>query len=124
MSIKINYKNTSLKNHQNNIVLFTDEKFNIRSLNRTISNSEYSYINDLLKNSDLSKNLFVFELSSKKVIVLVSIKKNLKNYQIENLGAELYGRINYGKNRDYSIDADSINSKQLLISEITRFKYA
>ena len=113
MSIKINYKNTSLKNHQNNIILFTDEKFNIKSLNRSISNSEYSYINDLLKNSDLSKNLFVFELSSKKVIVLVSIKKNLKNYQIENLGAELYGRINYGKNRDYSIDADSINSKQL-----------
>ena len=112
MSIKINYKNTSLKNHQNNIILFTDEKFNIKSLNRSISNSEYSYINDLLKNSDLSKNLFVFELSSKKVIVLVSIKKNLKNYQIENLGAELYGRINYGKSKDYSIDADSINSKQ------------
>ncbi len=111
MSIKINYKNTSLKNHQNNIILFTDEKFNIKSLNQSISNSEYSYINDLLKNSDLTKNLFVFELSSKKVIVLVSIKKNLKNFQIENLGAELYGRINYGKNKDYSIDADSINSK-------------
>ena len=111
MSIKINYKNTGLKNHQNNIILFTDEKFNIKSLNQSISNSEYSYINDLLKNSDLTKNLFVFELSSKKVIVLVSIKKNLKNFQIENLGAELYGRINYGKNKDYSIDADSINSK-------------
>ena len=111
MSIKINYKNTGFKNHQNNIILFTDEKFNIKSLNQSISNSEYSYINDLLKNSDLTKNLFVFELSSKKVIVLVSIKKNLKNFQIENLGAELYGRINYGKNKDYSIDADSINSK-------------
>ena len=100
MSIKINYKNTSLKNRQNNIILFTDEKFNIKSLKRSISNSEHSYINDLLKNSDLTKNLFIFELSSKRVIVLVSIKKNLKNSQIENLGAELYGRINYGKNKD------------------------
>ena len=111
MSIKINYKNTGLKNHQNNMILFTDEKFNLKSVNQSISNLERSYINDLLKNSDLTKNLFVFELSSKKVIVLISIKKNLKNSQIENLGAELYGRINYGKNKDYSIDADSINSK-------------
>ncbi len=111
MSIKINHKNTSLKNHQNNIILFTDEKFNIKPLNRSISKSEYSYINDLLKNCDLSKNLFVFELSSKKEIVLISIKKNLKDSQIENLGAELYVRINNGKNKDYSINADSISSK-------------
>ena len=111
MSIKINYKNTSLKNHLNNIILFTDEKFNIKPLNRSISKSEYSYIKDLLKNSDFKKNLLVFELSSKKVIVLVSIKKDLENSQIENLGAELYGRINYGKNKDYSIDTDNINFK-------------
>ena len=63
------------------------------------------------KNSDLTKNLFIFELSSKRVIVLVSIKKNLKNSQIENLGAEFYGRINYGKNSDYFILSDSIVGK-------------
>ena len=79
MSIKINYKNSASKNPSNNLILFVDEKFNLNSLKRYLSNSEFSYINDLLKTNDLYKNLFVFEVSSKKKIVLVSIKKNIKN---------------------------------------------
>jgi len=55
--------------------------------------------------------LFVFELSSKKKIVLVSIKKNIKNFDIENLGAELYGRVNYGKSSEYSLNSNTIISK-------------
>ena len=111
MSIKINYKNNTSKNPSNNLVLFVDEKFNINPLKKHLSNSEFSYINDLLKTSDLSKNLFVFELSSKKKIVLVSIKKNIKTSDIENLGAEFYGRVNYGKNSEYLINSDTIISK-------------
>ena len=111
MSIKINYKNSGSKKPSNNLVLFTDEKFDIRPLKKHISSSEFFYINDLLKTSDLSKNLLVFELSSKKKIVLVSIKKNIRLSDIENLGAEFYGRINYGKNTDYYINSDSVISK-------------
>ena len=111
MSIKINYKNSTSKNTSNNLVLFVDEKFNINPLKKHLSNSEFSYINDLLKTSDLSKNLFVFELSSKKKIILISIKKNIKTSDIENLGAELYGRINYGKNSQYNVNSDSITGK-------------
>ena len=111
MSIKINYKNNGSKKPSNNLVLFTDEKFEIRPLKKHISNSEFFYINDLLKTSDLNKNLLVFELSSKKKIVLVSIKKNIRLSDIENLGAEFYGRINYGKNTDYYINSDSIVDK-------------
>jgi leucyl aminopeptidase len=111
MSIKINYKNSGLKNSLTNLVLFTDEKFNIGNLKKYISNSEFSYINDLLKTNDLNKNLFVFELNSKKKIVLVSIKRNIKTSDIENLGAEFYVRINYGKNSQYSIDSDNIIGK-------------
>ena len=65
-----------------------------------------------MKTSDLSKNLLVFELSSKKKIVLVSIKKNPRNSDIENLGAEFFGRINYGKNCEYFINSDSIIANQ------------
>ena len=111
MSIKINYKNSTLKNPSNNQVLFVDERFNINPLKKHLSNFEYSYINDLLKTSDLNKNLFIFELSSKKKIVLVSIKKNIKTSDIENLGAELYRRVNYGKNSEYFINSNSIISK-------------
>ncbi len=112
MSIKISFKNSTLKKTSSNLVLFVDEKFSINSIKKYISSSEFSYISDLLKTSDLSKNLLVFELSSKKKIVLVSIKKNIRNSDVENLGAELYGRINYGKNSKYLINSDSIVTNQ------------
>ena len=78
MTVQIYYKSSGSEKKSNNLVLFVDEKFNINPLKKDLSNSEFSYINDLLKNSDLNKNLFVFELSSKKKIILVSIKKILK----------------------------------------------
>ena len=111
MPIKIIHKKYVSKKISNNLILFTDEKFNISKLKKYISSSEFSYIDDLLKTSDLTKNLFVFELNSKKKIVLVSIKNNIKVSDIEKLGAKLYGRINYGKNIEYFINSDSLNSK-------------
>ena len=82
MSIKINYKNISSKKSLNNLVLFTDEKFNLFPVKKYISKLEFSYVNDLIKASDNSKNLFVFELSSKKKIILISAraKNALKNF--------------------------------------------
>ena len=50
-------------------------------------------------------------LAQKKKIVLISIKRDIKTYDIENLGAEFYGRINYGKNSEYFVNSDSIVSK-------------
>ncbi len=111
MSIKINFASKNLKKPSNNIVLFSDEKFNIKPLNKYVSKFEFSYINDLLKTCDLKKNLFVFELSSKKKIVLVSIKNNIRVSDIEKLGAELFGRINYGKDTEYLVISDSIVGK-------------
>ena len=112
MSININYAKKLGAKSSSNLVLFTKEKFEITSLKKYISNSEFSYIGDLLKTSDLKKNLFVFEVNSKKKIVLISIKNNLKTSEIENLGAEFYGRINHGKNIDYFLVSDSILGKQ------------
>jgi len=116
MPIKINYKNSTLKKLSKNLVLFVDKKFNTTHLKKILSKSEFSYINDLLKINDLNKNFLVFELSSKKKIVLVSIKKNIKTSDIENLGAQLYERINFGKNSEYFLNSDSIihNNKSFL----------
>ena len=94
MTIQINYKSTGFKKNSNNLVLFVDENFNISGLKKYISNTEISYISDLLKNSDLKKNLLVFEISSKRTIFLVSIKKNLKISDIESLGAKFHSYIN------------------------------
>ena len=66
MSIKINYSNKSTSKSSTNLVLFVDQNFNISGLKKIISNNEFSYISDLLKTSDLKKDLLFFELTSKK----------------------------------------------------------
>ena len=66
MTVQINYKKNNPSKSTSNLVLFVDEKFNISRLKKNISNSEFSYISDLLKNSDLKKDLLVFEINSKK----------------------------------------------------------
>ena len=111
MSIKINYSKKTIGKSSNNLVLFTDDKFNITNLKKYIPNAEFYYINDLLKTSELKKSIFVFEINSKKKIILISIKKDLKSFDIENLGAEFYRYINYGKNSEYFINSDSIIGK-------------
>mgnify|MGYP001398114786 FL=1 len=60
MSVKINFKKNKPKKTSANLILFVDEKFNTRPLKGLISSFEFSYISDLLKTGDLSKNLFVY----------------------------------------------------------------
>ena len=116
MSIKINYSIKSPKKLSANTVLFVDEKFNISHLKKYISVNEFSYISDLLKTSDLKKKFLVFEINSKKKISLISIKKESKQSDFENLGAEFFVNINRGKKSEYYIISDSIigNHKNLI----------
>ncbi len=111
MSIKLNYSKKMSAKTTSNLVLFCDEKYSINGLKKYLSNGEFSYINDLSKTIDSKKNLFVFEVNSKKKIVLVSIKKNLKTADFENLGAEFYKLVNHGKNTEFFIISDSIVGK-------------
>ena len=92
MTVQINYKANISNKVSSNLVLFVDEKFNTNGLKKYISNPEFSYISDLLKNSDLKKDLLVFEMSSKKTIYLVSIKKDITTSDVEALGAKFHGR--------------------------------
>ncbi|MBD1168241.1 leucyl aminopeptidase [Pelagibacterales bacterium SAG-MED06] len=111
MTVQINYKSSNSKKDSSNLVLFVDEKFNITELKKNISNFEFSYISDLLKNSDLKKDLLIFKINSKKTIFLLSIKKEIKTSDIENLGAKFHGYINYDKKNDYFVNSDTISSK-------------
>ena len=107
MSLKISYLSKIKNRSFSNDVLFVNEKFNINNLKKYISEKEFSYIHDLLKTSDLKKKMFLYEVNSKKKIILISIKNNLKTSDMETLGAEFYGRVNYGKNSEYFINADT-----------------
>ena len=97
MTIKIIYSKSGNLSSRNQ-VLFSNEKFSISGINKYISNSELSYIQDLLRTSDLKKKLLVFDVSSKKKIVIISVKNNLKISEIESSGAEFYTKVKYGKN--------------------------
>ncbi len=109
MSVQIKYiKNSTIKT-STNIVLFANEKFSLSNLKKFISETEFDYISEILKKSDLKKNLLVFEINSRKKIIIISVKSKIKSSEIENLGAEFYGKINFGKNSEYFLNSDSLN---------------
>ena len=66
MSMKISYSNQSNAKQSANIVLFVNEKFDIKNIKKYLSDDELFYISDLLKASDLKKNILIFKVSSKK----------------------------------------------------------
>ena len=110
MTISINYKNSLTKKNSSNLVLFVDEKFNISHLKKHILSSEYSYVADILKNRNSQKKITSFEISSKKRIILVSLKKNLSSSNAENLGAKFYDRFKDLKQLEYNVNSDTMPS--------------
>ena len=110
MSVQINYKSTFKKNSTNS-VLFVDEKYSISALKKFISNSEYSFVLDLLKTRDLKKKITSFDINSKRKIILVSLKKNLKNSEVENLGAKFYDLYRELKQNEFILNSDSLSNQ-------------
>ena len=111
MSVKINYSKKAPGNTSANLIIFSNEDYKFNNSKKFLSNAEFSYINDLLKTLDKKKNLLIFQLNSKKKVVVISIKKDLKAAGVENLGAELFSQINNKKNNEYFLISESINSK-------------
>jgi len=112
MSIKISYSSKKNKNISGGIVLFVNEKFNTNNIKKYIADSDYNYINEILKTNDLKKDILVFEINSKKKIVLISVKNKLKISEIENLGAKFYERISQEKICEYLITSDTLVTNQ------------
>ena len=110
MNIKINFKNRVFDKSSGNLILFADEKFNISSLKKHISSSEYIYIFDILKTKDIKKKVIIFEINSKKKIILISLKKNLTNFDAQNLGAECYQILSGSKIVENNINSETIKN--------------
>ena len=108
MSIAINYKNSSTSKNLANHILFINEKFNISTLKKHISSSEYVLISDLIKTKDPKEKILTFEINSKKKIILVSFKKNISNSEVENLGAKFYAKLKGYKQKEYNLNSDTI----------------
>ena len=111
MTISINYKNSYSKKTLSNNILFVDEKYTISSVKKHITISEYTFISDLIKTKDIKKKFLTFDLSSKKKIILVALKKNISYSEVENLGAKFYESIKNNKQSNYFLNSDSISIK-------------
>ena len=82
MSVQIAYKNKISNKNAHNLVLFVDEKFNISNLKKHISTKDFNVISDLIQNRDIKKKIAAFDISSKKKIILVSLKKNINTSDV------------------------------------------
>ncbi|WP_440633938.1 leucyl aminopeptidase [Candidatus Pelagibacter sp. HIMB1485] len=111
MNVVINYKNNSLKSKVGNLIFFVDEKHSLSGLKIHFTKSENEFINNILKSQNLKKKIISFDLSSKKKIFLISIKKNIKNSKIENLGADFFNYIKDIKNKEFHIISDAVPIK-------------
>tara|TARA_B100000575_G_scaffold209973_1_gene171095 strand:+ start:1416 stop:2870 length:1455 start_codon:yes stop_codon:yes gene_type:complete len=116
MSFKIIYKNKISKKNLQNLVLFVDEKFNISGIKRHITSPDFALISDLLKTRDEKKKILAFDISSKKKIILVSLKKNISNSDVENLGASFYDQFKNNKTNEFCLNSDTLTIQQKNIS--------
>jgi leucyl aminopeptidase len=112
MSIKVYFKSILSKKFIENLVLFTDEKFDVGNLRKHISSTEFFYIHELLKKNNLNKSLNIFEINSKKKVILIPIKPGLKITEIENLGSKFYTEIAKRDDTNYFINSDTVISEQ------------
>ena len=90
MIININYKKSISNKLTSNYAVFLNDYKNIQQLKSFFTISEINLIKEIIKNSNLKKNIISFNLNSKKKLFLIYIKKNINTYEIENLGAEFY----------------------------------
>ena len=57
------------------------------------------------------KKIVTFEISSKKKIILISLKKNATSSDFENLGGEFYNLFKGEKSDQYFLNSDTITNK-------------
>ena len=85
------YYNKSISNKLiSNYTVFLNDYSNLQELKSFFTISEINSIKEIIKNSNLKKNIISLNLNSKKRIFLINTKKNINTYEIENLGAEFY----------------------------------
>ena len=118
MTVQVLYKNKAKSSNSGVFALFTEDKFQIKNLKGFLSKKETSYIDKILKNKKNSKeNIISFNTNEKTTLILISLKKDLKGSDVENLGAEFYNflKINFfieiTLNSNYILSTTSIYFK-------------
>ena len=112
MTVQVLYKNKSKSSNLGVIALFSEDKFQIKNANRFLSKNEASYVEKILKNKKkIKENIISLNVNEKTTLILISLKKDLKSSDVENLGAEFYNFIKKNLFDDVSIFTESVKSK-------------
>ena len=59
--------------------------------------------------------ILAFDISSKKKIILVSLKKKITNSEAENLGANFYDQFKTNKINEFNLETETISIQQKYI---------
>ena len=90
MSVQVVYKTSVKSTNTGVIAVFSDEKFNINLSSNDLSKKETSYLKKILKNKKNGDKIFAINISEKKTVIIILLKKNIDITNIENLGAEFF----------------------------------
>ncbi len=112
MSVQVVYKNKAKTSDLSEVVLFSDEKFQIKNGKNIFSKPQISYIEKVLKNKNKSKKNFIsFNINENSSLILISLKDSLKSFDVESLGASFYDFVKKNSFNNISIITDSVKSK-------------
>ena len=91
MSVKITLKKHIIESKIKNYVLFSNENFKIRDLDKTHLSKHSNIINKTIKNLEIKdKNFLLFNINSEQKITLIKIKDSSTSLSNEKLGAKFY----------------------------------
>ncbi len=112
MTVQVLYKNNAKSANTGVITLFTEEKFQIKNKGTFLSKNEVSYVEKILKTKkDNKEKIISFNINENTTFILISLKKNLKDSDIENLGGEFYNFIKKNSFKNISIITGSAQNK-------------
>ncbi len=112
MTVQVLYKNNVKSSNLGAIVLFAEDKFQLKNTQRFLSKTETLFVEKVLKNKrDIKENIISLNINEKNTLILISLKKELKSPDVESLGAEFYSFIKNNSFKNVSIMAESVKNK-------------
>ena len=86
-----------------NYALFSTNEFDLKSINKNFSTQELNNIGEILK-FEIKKDFILFNLNSKKKVILINIKKHLEKSAYEDLGAKFYDFLKNNNIKEITFD--------------------
>ncbi len=111
MTVQVSHINKANIKTSYNQVLFTNKNLDTNNLKTGFTKDEGIFIKDILKKKNNKKDIFLFNVSSKKKLILIPVKEDLDETGVENLGAEFYNFIKKNLIYDFSINSNSLEIK-------------